>query len=146
MRKSLIAASLALAMLPLSGCVTDRYGYGGIGWSTYPYDVWYDGYYGPIYDGYWGTDSYFWYRPEPGVNRYQRGGREHFRRDTSPPGGNFRRFEGQMQRPQQGMRAPNLPRGQGPGGRGPGSGGPGSGGPGSGGGQGDSGRHGGHHP
>jgi hypothetical protein len=117
MRKSLLSASLALAMLPLSGCVTDGYGYGygGIGWSSYPYDVWYDGYYGPIYDGYWGTDGYFWYRPNQGVNRYVRGGHDHFRRDTAPPNGNFRHFEGNVQRPQQGMRAPNLPRGDGPG-------------------------------
>ena len=96
MRKSLLTASLALAMLPLSGCM---------------------------------TDGYFWYRPNAGVSRYERGGREHFRRETQPPTGNFRHLEGNVHRPQPGMRASSLPRGNGP----------------SDGGRGEGGRRGGHH-
>ncbi|MGE3692944.1 MAG: hypothetical protein AB7F98_16340 [Novosphingobium sp.] len=109
MRKLLLSAA-ALALLPLAGCATDGYGYYGLSWSSYPYDVWYDGYYGPIYDGYWGTDGFFWYRPDRSVNRYRRGEHSHFRRGDAPPSGNFRRYEGQIQPPERGMRAPNLPR------------------------------------
>jgi hypothetical protein len=100
---------LALAALPLSGCVTDD-GY-GVGWSSYPYSGWYDGAYGPIYDGYWGLDGLFYYRSGPGDRSYRRDDRQHFRRGDAAPDGRFHRFDGTMQRPPQGTRMPRFPGG-----------------------------------
>lgn len=108
MRKSILSLALGFAVLPMAGCVSD--GYYGVGWKSYPYDGWYDGYYGPLYDGYWGTDGYFWYRQDRSDRSYRRGSHEHFRQGQTPPGGNFRRFEGNIRPPERGMRAPRLPR------------------------------------
>jgi hypothetical protein len=52
---------------------------------SYPYNGWYDGYYGPIYDGYWGRDGFFYYRSAPDARAFRRGDRNHFRRDAPPP-------------------------------------------------------------
>ena len=102
MHRSTTLIAIALAALPLAGCVTDEYGdgygygngyYGG-GYDRYayndrydngyygsPYDVWYDGYYGPINDGYWAGDGYFYYTT--GRDRdWRRGSAGHFRRDA----------------------------------------------------------------
>lgn len=114
--------ALALAAVPLAGCVTDEYGdgygysngyYGGGRSDRYayddgygyrngyyndgydegygsPYDVWYDGYYGPIDDGYWAGDGYFYY--STGRNRdWHRGESGHFRRDAAR--GNYRHYQ-----------------------------------------------------
>ena len=60
-------------------------GYGGYGYPGYypaygygwdPYDVWYDGFYGPYSNGYWATDGFFWY--QGGDHRWHRGDHDHF--------------------------------------------------------------------
>ena len=124
MKKSLIALTLVTGTLGLGGCMGD-YGYGG-GYgggvvmdygSAYPYDGWYDGYYGNIYDGYWGNDGYFYYRGNDRDQQYRRGDRNHFRRDA--PGQrnhNYKPFRGEM-RPQQGRQMPHWNGGRPGGGR-----------------------------
>lgn len=119
MRRSLALLTLALAAVPLAGCVTDDYadgysysdGYyngGGYGRGHYddrygyndrygydngyygsPYDVWYDGYYGPIGDGYWAGDGYFWYATSRDGRDWRRGDPGHFRREAY---GNYRHY------------------------------------------------------
>ena len=108
----IIAAPIVLA---LGGCVTDGYGYGGVGLAygdAYPYDGWYDGYYGPLHDGYWGNNGYFYYRSNAGDRRFRRGDRAHFYRGPNAPGANFRGMRGDY-RPSRGEHAPHYP----PGGR-----------------------------
>lgn len=106
---------LVVAAASLSGCATDGYGdgygYGGLGWSSYPYSGWYDDYYGPLYDGYWGTDGYFYYRSRSTDHVYRRGTRDHFMQGQTQPSGSFHRFQGNMQAPMHGTRAPRFPRG-----------------------------------
>ncbi len=113
MKRTIALLGLATASLTLTSCATDGYGYGGLGWSSYPYSGWYDGYYGPLYDGYWGTDNYFYYRLNPTDRAYRRGDHEHFRQQQTQPSEHFHRFEGTIQPPQRGTRAPSLPRGDG---------------------------------
>lgn len=115
MKRSLVGLSLALAALPLTACVDDGYGYGGVRVGHgYVYDGYYDGYYngyyGPIYDGYWGNNGYFYYRRDQSERRYRRGDRDHFRRSGEHPGGNFRPMQGKT-RPPEGARMPHLDRG-----------------------------------
>ncbi|HEX7710323.1 MAG TPA: hypothetical protein VF418_05250 [Sphingomonadaceae bacterium] len=110
MRRPLALLTIALAALPLAGCVTDDYGSGygyrdgyydggrygrgyygdrygyDDGYYGSPYDVWYDGYYGPIEDGYWGGDGYFWYSSG---RDWRRGDGNHFRRGAY---GNYRHY------------------------------------------------------
>jgi hypothetical protein len=93
MKRTLISLALAaVAPLGLAACANGYtgldvgYGYaGGYGYPGYypafgygwdPYDVWYDGFYGPYYNGYWGTDGFFWY--QGGDHRWHRGDRDHF--------------------------------------------------------------------
>jgi len=109
MKNLILPLGLALATVPLSGCVTDGYGYGEMEWSSYPYSGWYNGYYGSIYDGYWGTDNYFYFRLDRNDHRFRRGDHEHFRRGDDRQDGRFRRFEGVMQPPPRGTRMPNFP-------------------------------------
>jgi hypothetical protein len=98
-------AAIALAAIPLAGCATDGYGYGygngyyggdygdryaySDGYYGSPYDVWYDGYYGPIDSGYWGGDGYFYYTT--GNSRdWRRGETGPFRREAY---GNYRHYQ-----------------------------------------------------
>lgn len=106
MNRILAATLLAAITLPLGAC-TDDYAYGGrVAYgSTYAYDGYYDGYYGPIHDGYWGNDGYFYYRRGDGDRAYIRGDHDHFRRDWSG-GDRYRPLRGQMT-PQQGYRMPH---------------------------------------
>lgn len=107
-----LAAALALAAaatLP-AACDRDAYGSGSFTWSSYPYDGWYNGYYGDFHDGYWGTDGYFWYRLTPADRRYRRDERRHFRRDNRPYDPRYHRFDRRMDPPRRGTRMPKFPR------------------------------------
>jgi hypothetical protein len=104
---------LALVTLPLGACASDGYGYGsgytystGVAWNDYPYDVYYDDYYGPIYDGYWGSDNYFYYR-NSGTGGYHRGDGRHFRHNQG--GNNYHRYQGTVHQPSNGTRMPYYP-------------------------------------
>lgn len=104
-----LALVMSLAMLPLSGCVSNRYHHSHVvGWSTYPYYGWYDGFYGPFYDGYWGTDGDFYYRLHRDDRVYHRDDRQHFRHDSDRPDDSFHRFEGRTHQPPEGTRMPNF--------------------------------------
>lgn len=107
MKKTLVLIGLVLAPLPLAACVEDGGGGMYIG-SSYPYDGYYDDYYGPIYDGYWGGDGYFYYRHNQGDRRFSRGDRSHFRRSGGGmPGQNFHPMQG-VTRPTQGTHMPHF--------------------------------------
>lgn len=109
MKRSIIMLSLALSALPLTACVEDGYTYGGVYMgSGYPYDGYYDGYYGSIYDGYWGTNGYFYFRLYEHDRNYRRGDRNHFRRPGDHiPHDRFRPMQGHA-RPQPGTRMPKF--------------------------------------
>ena len=84
MRKGLVFGAAAAALVMLSGCAYDYYGYPA-GYSVaagYGAPIYYDGYYGPYWNGYWGPEGAFWYSPGPG---------RPFVRDA---GGHFRGFAG----------------------------------------------------
>ena len=108
MKRPLILACLAASTLSLTAC---HDGYGSrvaVGWSSYPYYGWYDGFYGPIYDGYW-VDSIFYFRRSPQDRAFRRGDPLHFRRGTvRPPDSRFRRFEGTLRPPPQGTSMPRF--------------------------------------
>jgi len=84
MLKMMLFASGAAAVMLLSACETYDDGYGYSGHRYYsdvssPYDVWYDGYYGPYLGGYWGTDGVFFYSDRTG--NWLRDDAGHFRHD-----------------------------------------------------------------
>jgi hypothetical protein len=109
MNRKFLLLALAAASLPLAGCAHGRYTYGvGLTWNSYPYNVWYDGYYGSIYDGYWGTDGFFYFRLNSRDTIYRRGDHNHFYRQM-PSNDRFRRYDGQTRQPPQGTRMPNYP-------------------------------------
>lgn len=127
-KRTLITLALAAAApLALAGCAEDYYGDGynynaGYGWQNYPYDVYYDNYYGPFYDGYWGSDGYFWYRLLQSDRTWRRGGRDHFNRDGGNHGGqgggrgggnngghNWQHYNGTVHQPPANARLPNFP-------------------------------------
>lgn len=114
MKRTTALLGLALAALPLGACVDDGYRWGGVVSVSYPYNGWYDGYYGSIYDGYWGSDNYFYYRLNEREKTYRRDNRYHFRRDGTQPSPTYRRFEGTMRSPPQGTQMPRFPREQRP--------------------------------
>ncbi|WP_353228302.1 hypothetical protein [Novosphingobium sp.] len=98
MKRSMTAALMALASLPLSACVGE-YGPGmGIGYDSgpYAYDGYYDGYYGQVYDGYWGDDNAFYYRRGDGDREYRRGDGGHFAREAPRGQGNYQPLHGSM--------------------------------------------------
>ena len=110
MKRSVALAALALSMLSLGACVDGPYRHGvGVGWVSYPYHVWYDGYYGPFYDGYWGTDGLFYFRLDSRDNHYRRGDDRHFRRSDVRPAPNYRPYDGRTREPPRGTRMPNYP-------------------------------------
>jgi len=110
MKRMIAFLPLALAALPLSGCVEGPYRYGvGMEWHSHPYDVWYDGYYGPFYDGYWGSDGYFYFRLDIHSRSYRRGHPDHFRRYYRGNDRRFRRYEGKTKEPPRGTRMPSYP-------------------------------------
>jgi len=110
MKRTIALVSLALAAVPLSGCVDGPYRYGvGMQWSSHPYDVWYDGYYGPFYDGYWGVDGYFYFRLDRLARAYRRGDPLHFRRTHREGEPRYRRYEGMTREPPRGTRMPSYP-------------------------------------
>src|SRR3546814_20684594 len=77
MKRPMILTCLAASVLSLSACY-DGYGsHVSVGWSTYPYYGWYDGFYGPIYDGYW-VGSTFYFRRTPQTRAFRVGGPQHF--------------------------------------------------------------------
>ncbi|MDE2563895.1 MAG: hypothetical protein KGL48_16785 [Sphingomonadales bacterium] len=92
MKPPITLVAIIAASLPLAGCASTGYGMGmgygpggyypsGYGYGAYPYDGWYDGYYGSIYDGYWGSDGSFYYRSTRQDRDYRRADAQHFRRD-----------------------------------------------------------------
>lgn len=107
MKRTLSALALGLAVLPLAACYDDGYSV-GMSWQSRPYDVWYDGFYGPIYDGYWGLDGFFYYRLDGRLNRYHRGDNHHFYRGDRAPRPDFRRYQGQTRQPPRGTRMPSY--------------------------------------
>lgn len=110
MKRFPVLAALALAAVPLTGCVDGQYRYGmGVGWTSYPYHVWYDGFYGSFYDGYWGTDGFFYFRLHDRDRYYRRGDNGHFRRGDARPSPRFRPYEGSTREPSRGTRMPNYP-------------------------------------
>lgn len=89
------------------------YGSGGYypasyGYGAYPYDGWYDGYYGSIYDGYWGNDGFFYYRLNRGDRDYHRGDAPHFRRQHEGQADGYREMRGTLHY-RQGATMPNFP-------------------------------------
>jgi len=121
-RKTILLALACAGAAPLAGCAYgygyDGYGYYGAGygaaWNSYPYDVWYDGYYGPFYDGYWGTDGFFYYRPYAHDGHYHRGDGDHFHHGR--PGGHdggYREYHGSTHQPPGGAVVPSYPGGHG---------------------------------
>ena len=113
MKHSIVALGLVLACLPLTACVEDGYGSGFAVGVAYPYDGYYDDYYGPIYDGYWGSDGYFYYRGSDHDRHFMRGDRSHFRRGGEmPQGGGFHAMQGNT-RPPQGAHMPHFNGGRG---------------------------------
>lgn len=85
MNKGLVFGAAAAALVTLSGCAYDYYGYPygysvAAGYGGAP--IYYDGFYGPYWNGYWGPEGAFWYSTGPG---------RPFIRDI---GGHFRGFAG----------------------------------------------------
>ncbi len=76
-----ILISAAAAILLLSGCASDRYGYGGGAVAYGGPDIYYDDYYGPFYDGYWGPDGAFFYSENSG-RPFHRDEGGHFRHEA----------------------------------------------------------------
>ncbi|MDI7775394.1 hypothetical protein [Asticcacaulis sp. EMRT-3] len=79
MKKALILAACLTALMGTTACVDYGYGRPGYGYAS-DYDVYYDGYYGPVRQGYWGHDGWFYYR-DPGRRDYRRDDGRHFRRE-----------------------------------------------------------------
>ena len=77
--KGLLICASAAAIL-LSGCAYDRPAYYAEG--AYPYPVYYDGYYGPIWDGYWGVDGFFYFVDVHG-HQFRRDDGHHFSREAA---------------------------------------------------------------
>jgi hypothetical protein len=124
MKRPIILLAACTAGLALSGCADTGYGFGmgygsggyspsGYGYGAYPYDGWYDGYYGSIYDGYWGNDGYFYYRSNRRDRDYRRGDAQHFRRDHQGQGNgrDWREMRGTLHY-DRGAQMPNFPRDQ----------------------------------
>ena len=112
MKRTLITLALAAAApLALSACMEDGYTTTsvGIGWQSYPYDVWYDDYYGPFYDGYWGTDGFFYYRLLQNQNVWRRADQNHFRRQPPANTDRYRQYNGSTHQPPPNAKLPNYP-------------------------------------
>ena len=108
MRKSAVIA-LTLPLLALTACY-DGYGHPGYAYNVgvaYPYEGYYDGFYGPIYDGYWGGDGFFYYRRGAGDRGFVRGDRDHFAREARNDG-RFQPLRGEFRPDQRGMRTPQF--------------------------------------
>jgi len=108
MNRPIVLLSLAAFALPLSACATDSYDGRFYADAAYPYDGYYDGFYGPIYDGYWGSNGYFYYRANSG-GRFIRGDHNHFRPGNAAPspGGKFQPMQGNT-RPMAGTKMPHF--------------------------------------
>ena len=78
MKKMLVIAASLLALTGMSACAEYDYGHGPGRYAAY--DLYYDGYYGPVSEGYWGGDGWFWYRDS--TRHWRRDDGRHFRRDT----------------------------------------------------------------
>lgn len=122
MKPPITLLAACAAGLTLTGCADTGYGFGmgygsggyypsSYGYGAYPYDGWYDGYYGPIYDGYWGSDGYFYYRSNQRNHHYRRGDAGHFRRqhDGRGNGQGWHEMRGTLHY-RQGAQMPNFPR------------------------------------
>lgn len=115
MKRSIVLAAACAAFLPLAGCA-DGFGLGmgatypaDYAYGAYPYDGWYDGYYGSIYDGYWGNDGYFYYRLNKGERNYRRGEAAHFRRQHQGQADGYHEMRGTL-RYEQGLTMPSFPK------------------------------------
>ncbi len=110
MKPPILLCSLALCIMPFGGCADGYDTNLAMGWNAYPYDAWYDNYYGPIYDGYWGQDDFFYFRVLPSERTFRRGDRNHFHRGgENPPDHRFQRFTGTLRPPPHGTRMPKFP-------------------------------------
>ena len=111
MKKLMILTCAAAAALLVSGCADDygyRYGYGYGGYAVIePYDVWYDGFYGPYVGGYWDRDIFIYRSPSGGFVRDDAG---HFRHERFARAHRFR----SAQQAAAGATAPMPPRGHPP--------------------------------
>ena len=109
MKRSMTAALMALASLPLSACMGEYGSRVGVGYDSgpYAYDGYYDGYYGQVYDGYWGDDNAFYYRQRAEDREFRRGDERHFAREAPRDQGNYQPFHGTMTY-RQGLNAPHF--------------------------------------
>ena len=82
MRKLLLIAASAAALLTAGCAVHDRY---GAGYGNY--DGYYDGFYGPYAGGYWGNDGLFYY--SDGHGGHLRDDGHHFRHERFEHGSPF---------------------------------------------------------
>src|SRR5262245_50147811 len=85
MFKTILMAGGAAAIVTLSACADEYYDDGYSPHRAYysaydPYDVWYDGYYGPYVSGYWGSGGIYFYSDTAGVWHGDRDG--HFRHES----------------------------------------------------------------
>jgi len=88
MNKLAIAICGATAAIALGGCAGDYYDHGpGYASAAGPYDVWYDGFYGPFNTGFWDGDV-FVFRDRAG--HFTRDGGNHFRREQFASARGFR--------------------------------------------------------
>ena len=89
MNKLAIAICGATAANALGGCAGDYYDHGpGYASAAGPYDVWYDGFYGPYSAGYWGDGGVFFFRDRAG--HFTRDDGNHFRRGRFASARGFR--------------------------------------------------------
>jgi len=82
MRKLILGAASAVALLTGGCAVHDHYVAADVG-----YDGYYDGYYGPYAGGYWGPDGFFLY--SDGHGGYIRDNDHHFRHERFEHGNPF---------------------------------------------------------
>lgn len=122
MKRTFLALALVCgAALPLAGCAGPGYSRVGVGyaWTSYPYSVWYDGYYGPFYDGYWGLDGFFYFRLLSTDRVYRRASAPHVYRvqPRAQPrtSQRYKHYQGETRRPPDGSRMPSYPPDRSPG-------------------------------
>jgi len=88
MNKLAIAICGATAAIALCGCAGGYYDHGArYASAAGPYDVWYDGFYGPYGAGYWDGEAFF-FRDRAG--RFTRDDGNHFRREQFASARGFR--------------------------------------------------------
>jgi hypothetical protein len=88
MSKLAVAICGAAAAIALGGCAGDSYDHApGYASAAGPYDVWYDGFYGPFGAGYWDGDAFFF---RDRVGHFTRDDGSHFRHQRFASARKFR--------------------------------------------------------